>query len=375
MGVQDRDWWRERYRADERRREPHDAPRQTDQQDAGPTAGAAPRRPGGRRNGSLAEPPRWAGRLILALVLVLIGYTIWTAAAHQRSLREGAAAAPQHSAAAGTIPAGPAQLVPACSDPFPDAGARQERPGWRSGAAVEGPVRFVNETAQDRIVELLLADEPLVSMAVPASTQATLGLPSAAYQWRIRHGAAWCARENRFVREVRTDVVGLLNVLATTELTVTLQPGDSQTSGMRILLRDRPLVATAPAASPSQHVLPGNVLVLPRASNGHFYLDAVLDGAPTRFMVDTGATGVSVPQPLARMLGFFDGPRVVARTANGEAVGYLFMARELRFGPYVLRDVQVAAMPDLHVPLLGMSVLSGFRVEQTRDVMRMVAAR
>jgi hypothetical protein len=51
-------------------------------------------------------------------------------------------------------------------------------------------------------------------------------------------------------------------------------------------------------------VLPGGVLVIPKARDGHFYAEGTVGGKPARFLVDTGASLVTVVQSLRSRRGW-----------------------------------------------------------------------
>lgn len=53
--------------------------------------------------------------------------------------------------------------------------------------------------------------------------------------------------------------------------------------------------STAPGA--------GHELVIERASDGHYYADAEVNGAPVRFLIDTGTTTIALSQDDAKKAG------------------------------------------------------------------------
>lgn len=116
-----------------------------------------------------------------------------------------------------------------------------------------------------------------------------------------------------------------------------------------------------------------------RADNqGHFWLDGRVDGAPVRFIVDTGASSVAIDRETARRAGL----RLVDRdftarsqTANGIARTAPVTLRRLVIGPITLRNVEahVVDAPMNGMTLLGMSVLrrlEGYEVRGGRLVLR-----
>jgi aspartyl protease family protein len=102
---------------------------------------------------------------------------------------------------------------------------------------------------------------------------------------------------------------------------------------------------------------------------GHFYIDGAVNRVPVRFMVDTGATMVSLPQRDADRLGidYRSGQRGKTRTANGLASVYLIKLDSIRVGNIELHNVDglVVEGAGLDQALLGMSFLN--RVSMQRD--------
>ena len=102
---------------------------------------------------------------------------------------------------------------------------------------------------------------------------------------------------------------------------------------------------------------------------GHFYIDGAVNRVPVRFMVDTGATMVSLPQRDADRLGidYRAGRRASTRTANGIATVYVVKLDMVRIGDIELRNVEglVHEGGGLDQALLGMSFLN--RVSMQRD--------
>jgi aspartyl protease family protein len=65
------------------------------------------------------------------------------------------------------------------------------------------------------------------------------------------------------------------------------------------------LTAPAPAPRASGKAVPPvtSDIILPRAADGHFYAEAIVNGAPVRFIVDTGATRVALTKADAQRAG------------------------------------------------------------------------
>jgi len=97
---------------------------------------------------------------------------------------------------------------------------------------------------------------------------------------------------------------------------------------------------------------------------GHYFLDADVNGQRVEFLVDTGASLLTLSQDDAQKLGL--NPQALSyseqfQTANGVAYGAPVRLREFRLGSFSVHDVQAAVMQQsLPISLLGMSVLSRF---------------
>ena len=104
-------------------------------------------------------------------------------------------------------------------------------------------------------------------------------------------------------------------------------------------------------------------------SSGHFFADAIVNGLPVRFIVDTGATFIALPQREAERLGinYRAGRASHTRTANGVVEVYVVKLDSVRIGGIDLHNVDatVHAGPGLDQALLGMSFLN--RVQMQRD--------
>jgi aspartyl protease family protein len=121
---------------------------------------------------------------------------------------------------------------------------------------------------------------------------------------------------------------------------------------------------------PEQRVAGGETRI-PMSRDGHFWLEASINGVPRRFLIDTGATltaispdtatAAAVPQQAMRQT-------VTLRTANGNIRAELATIGELRFGNIVARDLDAVIAPGMgETNVIGMNLLSrlaSWRVEQ-----------
>lgn len=115
-------------------------------------------------------------------------------------------------------------------------------------------------------------------------------------------------------------------------------------------------------------------VVLPRAGDGHFYADVVVDGGSANMMVDTGASIVALTAKDADAAGVRwneDAIQPVARGASGPVFGVPVRLDRVQLGQLEAEDVEAIIVPEgLDVSLLGQSFLSKIqRVEIEPDRM------
>jgi len=131
---------------------------------------------------------------------------------------------------------------------------------------------------------------------------------------------------------------------------------------------------SAPEAS-TQSPQPGhgavpNALVFHADPRGHVVLDAYVNGAPVKFLVDTGATTVTLTLRDAAAAGISRNDLVFSQrtwTANG--VGHVapVRLRELRIDQLSVDDVAAAVDENLYMSLLGQTFLTRLDGYEMRD--------
>jgi aspartyl protease family protein len=118
----------------------------------------------------------------------------------------------------------------------------------------------------------------------------------------------------------------------------------------------------------------GSEIVLTAGNGGHFHTVGQINGKAAAFMVDTGATKVSMGQSEAERLGvdYKAGTRGLAETANGRVPVYAVTLSSVRVGDVEVANVEAlvlpAAMPHI---LLGNSFLTRFQMKRENEVMRL----
>jgi aspartyl protease family protein len=124
--------------------------------------------------------------------------------------------------------------------------------------------------------------------------------------------------------------------------------------------------AATMAAAPAQENTNYRSVTLKRSDNGHFEVEARVDGRRLDFIVDTGASHIALRESDAARLGIRPIPRdytVKVNTANGVGRAARVELRSVEIGGIVVRDLPAFVHPDeaLSVNLLGMSFLSRVR--------------
>ncbi len=140
---------------------------------------------------------------------------------------------------------------------------------------------------------------------------------------------------------------------------------------VRVLDQSGRAPANAMTAAPAPAAANSRSLVIKRNEGGHFAVDARVDGRRIPFMVDTGASQITIRAGDAARLGFHPSQReysVRISTANGEGRAAVVELRSVEVGDIVVRDLHALVVPDnaLNVNLLGMSFLSRVRWSHER---------
>lgn len=116
----------------------------------------------------------------------------------------------------------------------------------------------------------------------------------------------------------------------------------------------------------STHVLGdgSKEVVLQSSRHGHYVASGKINSVPVVFLVDTGASFVSVPEKIANKAGLKKGRPITATTANGNITVYTTILDEISLGEIVLNNVRADINPHMRGEeiLLGMSFLRNLTV-------------
>jgi aspartyl protease family protein len=122
--------------------------------------------------------------------------------------------------------------------------------------------------------------------------------------------------------------------------------------------------------NPNQHLTlvesGSGEVVLSRNRAGHYVAPGLINGERVTFLLDTGATRVSVPEHLASRLGLRRGAEQKTMTANGTISVYATELERVQLGGIELRDVPASINPFMpeDTVLLGMSFMQHLEMVQ-----------
>lgn len=113
------------------------------------------------------------------------------------------------------------------------------------------------------------------------------------------------------------------------------------------------------AGGPAEVVLQGD-------RRGHYIAPGLINGESVRFLIDTGASEISVPSDVAARLGLSRGRAGFASTANGTVTVYDTRLLEVALGGIVLNNVRAHINPGMEgeTVLLGMSFMRDLELVQ-----------
>ena len=159
----------------------------------------------------------------------------------------------------------------------------------------------------------------------------------------------------------------IVAVGGTTEEGVKVLSVEGETATLEVDGKKRILRVGQNVASQSSGSGQGSA-VLTADSAGHFLITGSINGTAVRFLVDTGASLVSIGAADARRIGIDTKKGTIgySQTANGVTQVVRVKLDSVRVGDIVLNSVDAAVhQHDLPIVLLGMSFLN--RMEMLRD--------
>lgn len=134
-----------------------------------------------------------------------------------------------------------------------------------------------------------------------------------------------------------------------------------------------PVAQPSEIESADEAIGTGREMVLKADEAGQFHIESQINGAPVRFLIDTGANMVALTEAQAVDLGLMIMPddfQPNMQTASGVGYGAPVHLDRLDVGGFELRNVDAVVVKDLEINLLGQSVLKELgSVEMKGDTM------
>ena len=110
-------------------------------------------------------------------------------------------------------------------------------------------------------------------------------------------------------------------------------------------------------------------VVIPRSRDGHYYVKGAINGHPVDFMVDTGASTVSISRDIALNAHLPRGMPATFLTANGSVMGEIVSGQSIEAGGILVEGLSVGIGVQGNIALLGQNFLRKVDVLQSGDKM------
>jgi len=128
--------------------------------------------------------------------------------------------------------------------------------------------------------------------------------------------------------------------------------------------------------NPNQQVLSKttdqkNIVTLKRNRYGHYVTQGKINNHSVTFLIDTGASDISIPDKIAKKLDLKYGQERRYQTANGIIVGNLTTLNSVSIGNIKLRNIRASINPKMNDDeiLLGMTFLKFIEFTQRGDIL------
>jgi len=112
-------------------------------------------------------------------------------------------------------------------------------------------------------------------------------------------------------------------------------------------------------------------VILMQNQQGHYIAEGQLNKTWALFVVDTGATNISIPGKLAKKMNLTAGSPQKTRTANGDIIVYKVLLDSVKLGSIELHNIPANINPSMEgeAVLLGMSFLKHVEMIQKNQLL------
>lgn len=196
-------------------------------------------------------------------------------------------------------------------------------------------------------------------------------LPINDYYIEVNAGEKWCSTESGFVEPYLVESDKLINVQTNEVVNLKVFSFGNHPSNMMLSM------SSNSSGFSGKRIQGTGSLILDRIAGGHFPVHGTINHQPTYFIVDTGASIVSIPTSFARHAGITECRKSKSITAGGIVDACRATAKTMTIGQFTLKNVQISYGKGLEPDtfLLGMNVISQFKMEQQGGVMKLTVSR
>jgi clan AA aspartic protease (TIGR02281 family) len=368
VGIDERDWYKNKKDQDKVKDSWYD-PKQFRQDKAGYTDFNQDPISGFKRRSS-KHPPSLIKSVGIWLLIGLGFILLFQNAPFMKKVwseRQNSGLLPSHALLAGKPSCNPSTLPANGSTQISDPSRMRRTDVLFSGLEIENKhtypvVAYLTE---------LGTDQRVMGISIAPGSTAQASVPVGQYGLYLFAGSSWCNDQVGFADGYRVNVQGGLNIQSggTSVLSLTSDGADAP-KNFHISASHR-LPQAPPPTEPTPEVKGQGFVDLNQRPDGHYYASGTVNEMPIVFMMDTGATLTSISREMAYKAGIYSCTSRTFNTANGTVQGCVTKAAKIQFGSFVLRDFELAIMPNLpNDALLGMNVLRLFHLEQQGSVMR-----
>ena len=112
-------------------------------------------------------------------------------------------------------------------------------------------------------------------------------------------------------------------------------------------------------------------ITLKQNRQGHYVATGKINNQPVKFLLDTGATNVAIPEHLAKRLRLKKGRAHNTITANGTSISYSTNLASISLGDIEMRNVSASISSGMQFDevLLGMSFIKHLKMSQQGKIL------
>ena len=197
-----------------------------------------------------------------------------------------------------------------------------------------------------------------------------VSLPIGQYAMSLKIGDKWCNLQTGFSEGTEVTPNQVVTIQANNVSNVTLTAIGRGAADVMVSLSHSLGVVTL---ADGQQISGTGSLILQRVVGGQYTVEGTINEKPVNFLVDTGASDVSVSEAFAKHAGIVECNSSRRITANGTVDVCEAYATELTIGQFKLKNIKLTYNKGLSddVFLLGMNVIGLFKMEQQGDVMKL----